>query len=914
MALRPALACYRALSRLLPRDFRAAAGAELEAAAAECVVREQQRFGRAGLLIAAVRLGADTLVNAVALRLDEPAGFRTTHASPPRGVNEAHMDNLKKDLRYALRGFRRQPGFFLLTVMTLALGIGANTAIFSVVNGVLLRPLPYPKSEQLEYVTTKFPSLGFEQFWMSPPELIELSEHNTSFSSVGGFSAQAATLNTEHPSRPVSGLVTPGLMPTLGVPPYMGRWFTEQDSRPGAEDTAILSWELWNREYGRNPNVLGQKVLVNGVSTTIVGVMPRGYDVHDQKIEIWIPLTLDPATLPGRRGNHFLYVVARRKDGVTPQAARADLAQMQTHWADFAAAGAGHIFRLDPKQPNNHVLRIDPLKADIIGSARTALLVLQGAVGFVLLIACANLANLLLARAESRQREFAVRTALGAARARLFAQFVVEGLLLSLIAAAVGVGLAWLALRGLLQINPDAIPRSAEVSLDWKVLVFTLLLAVGTAFVFGLAPLFSIGRRLITTLRDGTRATGGRVQKLVRGSLVVAEVTLAVMLVAGAGLLVKSLSNLMNVDAGFNRSQLVTFGVVLPGANYNAQQRVDFVSRLEEGLGRLPGVKAVSAMSGLPPNRAVNANDTNFEHIPDVPNQDPSIPTQNTDYWQNVTVKYTQTMGIPVLQGRGFEPGDVTGPPVVLVNEALVKRFFTPFKVEPIGGKLQRGFGAQAPWYTIVGVLKDVKQGGVSEPTGTEVYFLTEQLPRVAQAAPGSMNVVMRTSQPLSTLSPEISKTLAALDPSLPIVKLRTMDDVFGDSVSRPRFITLLLGIFAGLALVLAAIGTYGVLSYLVTQQAQEIGIRIALGASRNNVLSLVLGKGLTLTAIGLVLGVGGALALGKYMRTLLFAVSPTDPITLTAVVMVMALVAVVACLVPALRATRVDPITTLRA
>ncbi|TAK14310.1 MAG: FtsX-like permease family protein, partial [Acidobacteria bacterium] len=538
------------------------------------------------------------------------------------------MDHLKQDLRYALRGFRRQPGFFLLTIMTLALGIGANTAIFSVVNGVLLRPLPYPHAEQLEYVTTKFPSLGFQQFWMSPPELIELTEHNNSFSSVGGFSAGSVTLNTERPSRPVSGLVTPGLMPTLGVPPYLGRWFTDQDSRVGAESTALLSWELWSREYGRDPNILGRKVLVNNVSTTIVGVMPRGYDVHDNKIEIWIPLTIDPATLPTRRGNHFLYVVARRKDGVTPEAARSDLLQMQTHWADFAAAGAGHIFRYDPKQPNNHTLRIDPLKADIVGGARTALLVLQGAVGFVLLIACANLANLLLARAESRQREFAVRTALGAARSRLFSQFVVEGLLLSLLAAVVGVGLAWLALRGLLNVNPDAIPRSAEISLDWKVLIFTLLLAVGTAFVFGLAPLFSIGRRLITTLRDGTRATGGRLQKLVRGSLVVAEVTLAVMLVAGAGLLVKSLSNLLHVDAGFNRSQLVTFGVVLPGATYNPQQRIDFMTRLEEGLGRLPGVTAVSSMSGLPPNRSVNANDTDFEHIPNVngPSPDPSIP------------------------------------------------------------------------------------------------------------------------------------------------------------------------------------------------------------------------------------------------------------------------------------------------
>jgi predicted permease len=825
------------------------------------------------------------------------------------------MDNLKKDLLYALRGFRRQPGFFLLSVLTLALGIGANTAIFSVVNGVLLRPLPYPRAHQLEYVTSTFPTLGFDQFWMSPPEVLELRDHNSTFSGVGAFSAGAVNLNTERPTRPVSAIATAELMPTLGVPPLMGRWFNTEDTRPGAEDVAILSWELWNREYGHDPGILGRKVLVDNVSTTIVGVMPRGFDVHDQKIEIWLPLTIDPATIGNQRGSHFLYVVARRRDGVSPEQARADLRQMQSHWSDFVPNGARHIFRLDG-QGFPHSLRIDPLQADIVGGARTALLVLQGAVGFVLLIACANLANLLLARAESRQREFAVRTALGAARSRLFVQFVTEGLLLSTIAAVAGVGLAWLALRGLLSINPDAIPRSAEVSLDWRVLVFTLLLAVTTALVFGIAPLFGVGRRLLTSLRDGTRTTGGRLQKAVRGTLVIAEVTLAVVLVAGAGLLVKSLSNLLHVDAGFNRSQLVTFGVVLPQATYTPQQRADFFTQLETRLGGLPGVTSVASMAGLPPNRAVNANDTDFEHIPNgQPGQPPppGQPIENVDYWQNVTQRYTETMGIPVLKGRGFEAGDITGPPVALVNESLVKRFFAPMNREPIGAHLKPGFGPDLPWFTVVGVLKDVKQSGVDQPTGTEAYFLVEQAPRIVKFAPSSMNVVLRTSQPVAAIQPSIAKTVSALDAGLPIVKLRTMDEVFGDSVSRPRFITLLLGIFAGLALVLAAIGTYGVLSYLVTQQSQEIGIRIALGATRNNVLSLVLAKGLTLTAVGLALGVSGALVLGKYMRTLLFDVSPTDPITLGGVVVVMGAVAVMACLLPALRAARVDPINTLR-
>lgn len=821
------------------------------------------------------------------------------------------MDTLLQDLRYALRGLARQPGFTALTVLTLALGIGANTAIFSVVNGVLLRPLPYPKAEQLEYVTTKFPALGFEQFWMSPPELIELAAHNSSFSSVGGFSAGAVNINTAQPSRPTSALVTPGLMPTLGVAPLSGRWFSEADSRPGAEDVMILSEEFWQRHFGGDPGVLGRKILVDNVSTTVVGIMPRGYDVHDQKIEIWLPLTIDPATLANQRASHFLYVVARRKDCVSPAQARADLAAMQAHWADFAAAGARHLFR--PNLPNGHVLRMDPLKADVVGTARTALLVLQGAVGLVLLIACANLANLLLARAESRQREFAVRSALGAGRRRLFAQFVTEGLVLSTMAAAFGLGLAWLALRGLLSISPDAIPRSAEIGLDWRVLLFTLALTVATGFIFGLAPLSNLSRRLTATLRDGTRTTGSRAQKAVRGSLVVAEVTLAVVLVASAGLLVRSLSNLMKVDAGFNRSQLVTFGVVLPPATYGAQQRVDFFARLEAQLDAIPGVDSVASMSGLPPNRAVNANDTDFEHIPNTRPEGSTLPMENVDYWQQVTQRYTDTMGIPVIRGRGFEPGDVTGPPVALVNEALVKRFFTSQNREAIGGHFTPGSGNQLPSFTIVGVVKDVKQGGVDAPVGTEIYFLIDQGPRLVRSAPASMNVVLRTAQPLTTIAPAIERAVRGLDAGLPIVKLRTMDEVFGDSVARPLFVTLLLGIFAALALVLAAIGTYGVLSFLVTQQTQEIGIRMALGADRGNVLGLVLRQGLQLAGIGLVLGSAGALAVGRLMRSLLFDVSPTDPLTILVVVVVMTTVAALACLIPALRATRVDPLMTLR-
>jgi predicted permease len=898
------LARYRALARLLPADFRAAAGPDLEAAALACLARERTRFGPRGSALAWIRLVTDTVAAAVALRFSKPPS-----PEPRRGLIEALMDNLKKDFLYALRGLRRQPGFAALTVLTLALGIGANTAIFSVVNGVLLRPLPYPNPDQLEFITTKFPTLNFEQFWVSPPEVLELRDRNQSFSGVGAYSAGALNIDSTPPQRARSAIVTAELMPVLGVRPLMGRWFTEEDTRPGAEDVGILSWEIWTRNYGADPNILGKKFMADNTPTTIVGVMPRGYDVHDAKVEVWLPLTINPAALANQRGSHFLYVVARRKDGVSPAQARAELQQMQTHWQDFVPAGAGHIFRID--NPNRHQLRIDPLKADVIGNIKTALVVLQGAVGFVLLIACANLANLLLARAESRQREFAVRTALGAGKRRLLGQFVTEGLVLSGMAAIAGIGLAWFALKMLIDFNPDAIPRSAEISLDWRVLLFTLALTALTGFVFGLAPLANLSKRMMTTLRDGTRATGGRVQKAVRGSLVVAEVTLAVVLVAGAGLLVKSLSNLLTVDAGFNRSQLITFGIVLPGATYNAVQRAEFFARLEEKLKAIPGVESVASMNGLPPNRAVNANDTDFEHIPNPAPPDSNLPAENVDYWQQVTHTYTTTMGIPVIHGRGFEPGDATGPPVMLINETLAKRFFADR--DPIGGKIKPGFNPTRPYFTVVGVVKDVKQGGIDAPVGTELYLNIEQTPRIAQFAPTNMNVVVRTKQSMKALSAPIAQAVRSLDQGLPIVKMRTMDAVFGDSVSRPRFITLLLGIFGGLALVLAAIGTYGVLSYLVQQRTQEIGIRMALGADRRGVLMLVLRQGLVLAGIGLIAGVAGAIAAGRLLRTLLFNVSPQDPMTIAVVVLVMGLVAALACLIPALRATRVDPLTTLR-
>lgn len=821
------------------------------------------------------------------------------------------MDTIRHDLRFALRSLLRQPAFALVTILTLALGIGANTAIFSVVNGVLLRPLDYPKPDRLVFITSQFPTLGFDQFWVSMPEFSEFREETQAFSSVGGYTVNAANLGTDPPSRPVRAQVTPELMPTLGVAPAMGRWFSAEDSRPGAAPVAILSWELWQRSYGGDQSLLGRSLPINGTSTEVIGVMPRGFDVHDQKVELWQPLTIDPATFPGSRGGHFLYLVGRLKDDATIDQAKADTGRLVAQWRTMVPQG--HV----PSVPN-HQLRLDPLKDDIVGSIQTALLVLQAAVVFVLFIACANLANLLLARAESRQREFAVRSALGAGRARLLRQFVTEGLLLTSVASIVGVGLAWAGLKLMLSVNPDAIPRSASVGLDTNVLLFTLATAALTGVIFGLAPLLHLSSRLSISLRDGSRGTTvSGVRKALRGALVVSQVTLAVMLVVGAALLVRSFVNLTRVDTGFDRAQLLTFGLVLPTTNYTPERRVAFYADLETRLRAIPGVQSVGGMTGLPPNRSVNANDTDFEHITPPPmggngaQAASLLPAENVDYYQTVTPGYIETMGIPIVKGRAFEPSDIGGGPVALINETLARRFYTDR--DPIGQRLKPGFSTALPWFTVVGVVKDVKQGGVDQDTGTELYALANQLPRFTGFAPANMNLVLRSTLPLDSVASQIRESVRALDATLPIVRLQTMDDVFGTAMARPRFLTVLLGVFAALALVLAAVGTYGILSYLVTQRQQEIGIRMALGAARGGVLWLVLRQGLWLAGLGLVAGLAGALAGAKYLQTLLFGVSPTDPATLSLVSCVILGTAFLACLIPALRATRVDPLVVLR-
>jgi predicted permease len=839
------------------------------------------------------------------------------------------LETMRHDLRLAVRSLRRTPGFTIVALLTLALGIGANTAIFSIVNGVLLRPLAYPKPEQLMYLTTQFPGLGFGQFWVSPPEYMEFRELNQSFTAVGAFTTGEVNLTAgDRPLRARSAAVDEHLLNALGLQPEKGRFFAKGETdvtgpppAPGQPApvpplVAIVSHELWQTAFGGRP-IVGELVEVDGRRRQVIGIMPPGADVMDNRTEIWMPLGLNPANRQNR-GNHFLYLIARLKDGVTPQTAQAELDGLIRTWGERvgikqAPNAGGHVFT--PLNGNNgHILQMKPLAEEMLGSASRSIWVLQAAVGLVLLIACANLANLLLARAETRQREFAVLTALGASRGRLVRKFMTESLLLSLAGGVLGVLLARIGVRALVRAYPTSLPRTSEVAVDPMVLLFTLGIAVASGVIFGLAPLaLTRMKGLVTALKEGgAKGSTNAARHYIRRALVAAEVGLAVMVVIGAGLLVRTVINLMSVDSGFDPSRVVTFAITLPQATSEPGSRGRTYRNILDTLRAVPGVQAVSAMSGLPPTRPLNANDTEIDNY----TAPPEGPYENVDYYQNVMSDYFETMGIPIVQGRGFQSIDAgaTGM-VTVVNERLVDTFWKG--LNPIGQRLRPCCGDQVPWFTVIGVAKDVKQGGIDQDAGTELYFFVEQLSRLPpprSQAPATMNIVMRTTLAPAALAQTIERVVRAADPAVPVVRLREMGGVFAESIRRPRLLAQLLAAFAGLALLLAAIGTYGVLSYMVAERRREIGIRMALGAHQSDVLSQVMKQGLALTGFGIVLGLTGAAGLNRLIASLLFGIQPTDPATLATVIAAILAVAAFACGLPAWRASRVDPSVVLRA
>jgi predicted permease len=810
------------------------------------------------------------------------------------------MRSIAQDLRYAARLLLRSPGFTVIAVLALALGIGANAAVFSVIDAVLLAPLPYLQPQRLMAMFSTFPDQGFDHFWISPPEYLEYREQTRSFGDLGAYVADTVNVaGSASPVRVPAADVSASLFTTLGVHPELGRFFAAAEDVPNAEPVTVLGDALWRRAFGADPGILGRRILVDGVARTVVGVMPAGFEFGSQHAALWLPLALGPVN-PTRRGNHFLYIVGRLRPETTLAQARRELEGILVRWHEVRPNA--HV-----PSPDHHRLVIRPLIDELVGDVRPKLRLVWSAVALVLLIACANVANLQLARAEARQREIAIRTALGAGHGRLVRQLMTESVLLALLGGLLGLALAVWGVRALVASNPEGLPRLGEIGLDPRAFGFTLLVSVGTGLLFGLAPALHAraGAFFAALKAGGARTTAGSSRQRVRRALVVAEVTLAAVLLIGAGLLIRSFWELNRVDPGFRPAGLLSFQVSLPQASYGrAEQVAAFYRRLIDDLAGLPGVSGAAAMTGMPPKREVNANDTILESVP----MDPKGPAHNVDYYQAVTPEYFRTLGIPLRQGRLFRVSDGLGAPgVVVINETMAKVFWP--RKSPLGERLR--VSNSSPWLTIVGIVKDVKQGGLDQKTGSELYFPIAQVPA---GDARTAYVVLRCAGDPESLAAAARATVVRLDPSLPLARVRPVTAVVAESLAQPRFILLLVVVFAALALVLAAIGIYGVLAYTVEQRTQEIGVRMALGAQVRAVLGMVLAQGARLALAGLGLGMLLALLLRRALASLLFGIAPSDPFTFLGVGAVLAGVAFAACYIPARRAARIDPLAALRA
>ncbi len=812
------------------------------------------------------------------------------------------MKSLLQDLRYAGRLLLRSPGFTLLAAITLALGIGANAAIFSVANAVLLKPLPYPDSGRLATVYSQFPSMGFNHFWVDPVEFTEYHQRNRSFSDLGAYRTFAANVaGRDEPVRVPAAFASAGLLSAVNVPAELGHYYTAAEDLPNVEKVVVISDALWRRGFGADRGIVGRRIRVDGVDRTVIGVMPAGFTIGDKRVDAWIPLALDPLN-PGHRGSHYLWLVGRLKPGVSLAQARSEMHGLLARWRQEGQ-------KMHTPSLDQHPFVIQPLQDDLVGSVRPKIEVLMGAVGLVLLISCVNVANLLLARAEARQKEIAIRTALGADRSRLLRQFLTESVLLALLGGALGLALAFAGVKAIVAANADSLPRVEEVGLDARTLLFTLGVSVVTGLLFGLAPaLHARAGEFFASLKEGgQRTTAGTGRQRLRRGLVVIEVALAAMLVIGGGLMIRSFWKLLQVNPGFDSRNVLSFEISLPKETYPEAHNVrDFYQTLLARLQGLSGVESVAAMDGMPPVRDLDANDTEFEGLP----KGPDAPPQNVDFWQVVTPEYFQTMRIPVLDGGAFEPRDGHGTPgVVVVNRTLANLFY-PGK-SPIGRRLRED--DKHPWLTIVGVVGDVKQKGLDQKTGTELYFLHSQVEETISGRSGTMYGVIRTQDDPMRLASDVRRLVRELDPALPVANLKPLADVIYGSMAQPRFITFMVLVFAVVALALAAIGIYGVLAYMVEQRTQEIGVRMALGAQVREVLAMVLAQGAWLVGIGLVLGVAGALALRRVLASVLFGVTATDPAIFAFVLVVLSIVGLLACYLPARRATLVDPLVALR-
>jgi len=820
------------------------------------------------------------------------------------------MDTLLQDLRFGLRTLRRSPGFAAVAILTLGLGIGANTAVFSVVNAVLVRPLPYQDPERLALVWTRFgPDLP--QNWLSGPEYVEMQEFASAFERIGIVAPGTRSLTgSGDPEQITSAAASGNFFDVLEVEPALGRLFRPDEDVVGGEPVVVLSDGFWRRRFGGDTGILGQTIRLDDNPYTVIGVLPPGFGIlhpeagFPRDIDVWSPLAPAGSAFFGGagsyaefpRGSHFIRAFARLRPGVSLDQAQADM--------------DGVARRIQEKSPNDYSfdgwgIRVVGLHEDLVADVRPALLVLLGAVAFVLLIACVNVANLMLTRASGREREIALRAALGAGRGRVIRQLLTESVVLAGAGGLLGLALAFAMVRLLGVLAPATLPRGDEIAIDGGVLLFTLAVSILTALLFGLAPAVHGARQgLVESLKEGGRgATTGLRGRKVQTALVVAEVALALVLLVGAGLMIQSFSALMRSNPGYRPEGVLTMRISLPAARYDGAAQSAFFDRLLERLAALPGVIGAGAISHLPLSGTGTSGTTVVDRSATVTDEN-QLAFEADRRW--VSPAYFRTMGVQLIAGRVFEDRDGPEAPLVaIVDEEFVRRFWP--SENPIGRRISIGMNdGERVWREVVGVVAHSRHTDVDTVGREQAYYPYRQMPQA------SMFIAVRTERDPAALAPAVRAQVWAVDADQPVADLQTMAARVDRSLSQPRFNLLLLTGFAFIALVLAAVGIYGVLSYAVSQRSHEIGVRMALGAGAGHVRGLVMRQGMALVGIGLTIGAVIALWLTRSLGTLLYDVRPSDPATYFVVAATLAVVGVAACLVPALRATRVEPITAL--
>jgi len=814
------------------------------------------------------------------------------------------METFLQDMRFGLRALARNPGFASVAVVTLALGIGANAAIFSVINAVLLRPLPWSEPSKAVMIWSRW--TAFDKTWVSDGEVNGYRRESRTLADVAAWDdGQVNVTGDGEPERLPAGSVTANLFQVLGAAPLIGRTFTAQEDVPNGPRVVILGYGLWQRRYGGDPNVIGRGMQINGMGYEIVGVMPRDFVLPtDFQIpsptQLWMPDGWNAASTD--HGSHGYYAAARLKPGATVAQARDDLHALAQEWTRRG---------IYPQQMQFDTVVLT-LQDEVVGRVRRTIWLLFGAVGVLLVIACANVANLLLVRAEARQREIAVRSALGAGAGRVVRQLLTEGLVLAVLSAAAGLALATIGVRALAAWNPADIPRVASAGIDWRVVVFTAGIAIATTLIFSVAPAARLVRTgVVESMKEGSaNATVGGGRRRFNGALVVAQMALSLVLLVGAGLMLRSLWSLQRLDLGFDPAGVLTMRISLPQASYQEPaQVVGFFARLTEEIRAVAGVRAAGAARSLPLGSTIGDFGLRVDGYV------PPAGTGAKGDWQIVTAGYIEAIGERIVRGRSIEPSDTSDSQLVaLINEEMARRYWEGR--DPIGGRFRLGGGnANRPWITVVGIVKAVRHNGLDTIVKEKFYVPHAQWHRSIGNVNSirAMTIVARTDGRPEMLASPIRDLIRRLDPSLPVADVRTMDDVVGTAMSAPRFTSVLLSIFGAVALTLSAIGIYGVLSYVVSRRTREIGIRVAIGAGRSAVLRMVLRSGLALASVGIAAGLVLAAGTTRLLRGLLHGVTPADPATFAVVTLGLMAVAGLASALPAWRASRVDPVVALK-